>query len=51
MKAYLRSDRKVIVDVEYAYMSDIIGQEIYQDINTHLYYSEDELEWKEYYGG
>lgn len=48
MKAYLKSDRKVVVDV------DIFGWDpttYYVNKDTGELYREDEIELKEYYGG
>lgn len=49
MKAYLKSNRKVIVDVELLdSYSDCI---VYADKNTGKLYTEEELDFVEYYGG
>lgn len=49
MKAYLKSNRKVIVDV--VLLEEWYNLEfMYKDKNGNTYH-EDELEFKEYYGG
>ena len=50
MKAYLKSNRKVIVDVEY-YTTYPYSGTVYIDKKTDETYDEDELDWVEYYGG
>lgn len=49
MKAILRSDRKVIVDV--APFDTLGGNILWIEKNTHKVYLEDELDFLEYYGG
>ena len=51
MKAYLKSDRKVIVDVTFSYVSEQLGVAIYTDKSTGKCYNENNLDWVEYYGG
>ena len=59
MKAILRSNRNVTVDVELQkdlYLDEIkdgvrIQSAIYKDKATGYLYAEDDLEWVEYYGG
>ena len=47
MKAYLKSDRNIIVDVvPYPFHDDV-----YKDKNSDELFTEDELDWVEYYGG
>ena len=50
MKAILKNNRKVIVDVEY-YTTYPFSGTVYIDIKTNETYDEDELEFIEYYGG
>lgn len=53
MKAILKSNRKVIVDVEWYDTWVDSGKRFYHyiDKNTQKIYHEDELDWVEYYGG
>ena len=59
MKAILRSNRKVTVDVELCegiFLDEVIDgirtqKAIYKDKNTGYLYVEDDLDWVEYYGG
>ena len=57
MKAILRSNRKVIVDVHpypqmrKCYLKDASKFPVYIDRKTGAIYHEDELDWVEYYGG
>ena len=52
MKAILKSNRKVIVDVEpQPCFADCEGKCFYKDRNDLKLYHEDELDWVEYYGG
>lgn len=55
MKAILKSNRKVIVDVEW---DDNLGESfgkvllgMYKDKNENKYHHEDDIEFVEYYGG
>ena len=50
MKAILKSDRKVIIDVRYMFTDYTMNVDVYQDKNGELY-SEHELEMLEYQGG
>lgn len=51
MKAILRNNRKVIVDVEpICYFKDEMEYDAYKDKGGNIYF-EDEIELKEYYGG
>ena len=50
MKAILKNNRKVIVDVEY-YTAYPFSGAVYIDIKTDETYDEDELDFIEYYGG
>ena len=50
MKAILKSDRKVIVDVVAIIVDPLIGINGYRDTDGNIY-KEDELDWVEYYGG
>ena len=54
MKAYLKSDRKVIVDVElwerWYSLTDHKTECMYKDKNGNTYH-EEELDFVEYYGG
>ena len=52
MKAILKSDRKVIVDIEpKPCFADCEGKYFYKVRNDLTLYHEDELEFVEYYGG
>ena len=50
MKAILKADRKIIVDMElYPYYAD--DMDVYIDKNSGDVYHEEELDWVEYQGG
>lgn len=49
MKACIKFKKKILVDVEY--VGKTPKTRFYQDKETKKVYSEDELEFKEYYGG
>ena len=49
MKAILKSNRKVIVDVEL--WAEFPSGKVYKDKNGNMTYFEDELDFIEYYGG
>lgn len=62
MKAILRNNRKVIVDVEHIPTFLVIQEdrgssyrnhyyEAYREKKTGIFYRKDELDWVEYYGG
>ena len=51
MKAILKADRKVIVDVIESDLPMPDNEKVYEDVKTGVIYCEHELDCVEYYGG
>ena len=51
MKAILKSNRKVIVDVVESDLPMPNDEKVYEDTKTGAIFCEHELDWVEYYGG